>query len=393
MLLEAIKPHASGMDHLGEGLYFASIAVVGSRNGLMDKYISPTGAAPKEAVTMRNTFSRRDFILTGAVGTGAIAVGLANSGNRASSMGLGGGSTTVVARKNGSVAEMVQGCVNRLGGMGFVSGRKVVVKVNGSWRNPEADTSPEVVRQVCLVAAASGASQVKVYDHTIQGGPSSPSSSWKSIASAAQSAGAHAVILGNDSSDYVARSVSGVSLTTAEIAKVLDQADVLINVPKLKTHSGAGVSASLKNHLGTARDRGAIHSAGLSQAIADLNTCSAIRGKHRLSIVDAIEPMVTEGPSTGTHASYNGILAGTDPVAVDYIGTQIIRRYNPGLTQNPSHITKASQLGLGTNDPASIDFDEADVGMPVPELPLALPVAGAIGLALMSRRLEGKRSG
>ena len=296
------------------------------------------------------------------------------------------GNTTVVARKNGSVAEMVGECVDYLGGIGsFVSpGQNVAIKVNGSWSVSTANTSAEVVRQVCLLVNTAGPSKVTVYDHTIDG-----SWGWGPIESAATSAGAEAVILGNDDSDYVTKSVPGVGLTSCKVAKVLDQADVLINVPKLKTHSSAKVTVSLKNHLGTVLDRGAIHDGGghgLSQGIADLNTCGTIRNKHRLNIVDAINPMVKNGPKYGDYSDYSGILAGRDCVATDYIGTQIIRRYNSGVPENPSHITKAAALGLGTNDPGEISFNERDVGAPVPEIPIPYAVAGLAALAVLAKR-------
>jgi hypothetical protein len=98
--------------------------------------------------------------------------------------------------------------------------------------------------------------------------------------------------------------------------------------------------------------------------------------------------MISGGPEVGTYADYNGILAGMDPVATDYKGTEIIRRYNSGVPQNPSHIVKAAALGLGTNDPANIAFDERNVGTPVPEMPPALGLVGlaGLGLAMLSRR-------
>jgi len=339
---------------------------------------------------MTSPISRRDFLYAGTAGAGALAVAILGSkSGKSVYAGLGGGTTTVVARKNGSISQMVDASVSAAGGMGFASGRKVAVKVNGAWSIPEANTSPGVVGRVCSLVMAAGASQVTVYDHSIHSTPTNQKPAWRSIADAAQSNGAKVVLLGNNSSDYVTKSVPGVVIKTTEIAKVLENADVLVNVPKLKTHSGAKVTISLKNHLGTVRERGPIHSAGLGQAIADLNTCATIRGKHRMSVVDAINPMVTGGPSSGTYSNYNGIIAGRDPVAVDYVSTQIIRRYNSGVPENPSHISNAASLGLGTNDPGSIYFDEGGVGTPVPELSIPLAAAGLGAVALISRKKLG----
>jgi uncharacterized protein (DUF362 family) len=334
--------------------------------------------------------TRRNFVIAGSLGGGALlASSMINRETRAREQISGPSNpenALVVARKNGTVADMVSSCVEALGGMeSFVpTGSKVVVKVNGSWSNPGANTSPEVVSQVVKMVKSAGPSTITVYDHLIQ------SPGWSSIASAAMSAGAQALSLGDSQDDYVYKSVPGVKIHSARYAEILDQADVLINVPLLKTHNQGQVTIGLKNHLGSVQDRGKIHTGGdtgLQQGIADLNSAPIIRSKHRLTICDAIDPMVKGGPSRGTHEHYNGIIAGMDPVATDYIGTQIIRRFNPSLAQNPTHIRRATELGLGTDDPNHIEFDEVDLSQPVPEPSLALTAAtGMAAMALLRRR-------
>jgi len=328
--------------------------------------------------------SRRKFLGLVAAAGGATAIGLLGRGSSRSSAALGSDQSVVVARRNGSVDQMVGEVVDYLGGMGsFVHpGVRVAVKVNGSWDNPMANTGAGVVRAVVSLARQAGASEVVVYDHIIHDG------GWPSIASAAESAGGVAVKLGRSAGDYVDESVGGVGLKSAKIAKVLYQSDVLINAPVLKTHSAAQVTIGLKNHLGSILDRDAVHDGGghgLHQGIADINTSPSIRSKHRLTIVDAIHPMVTGGPSAGSYADYNGIIAGRDPVATDYIGTRIIRRYNPSVPKNPTHIQRAADLGLGTNDPDRITFGERDVyGVPEAGVFASALVAG--GLSVLAAR-------
>lgn len=345
---------------------------------------------------MPRAISRRDFIYAGAVGGTAIAAGIAaeRSGQAVQAGGLGGGTTKVVARRSGSISGDIRDCVNALsGGSGigaFVQpGQKVAVKVNASWaynHEPEnPSVSPEVVRQVVILVKSAGPSKITVFDKTLDGDMYHPITD---IADAARSAGAQVIIERNPSqSKFVSKSLSGAVLKATKVWKVLDEADVLINVPKLKHHGGAGVTISLKNHLGSIYDRGAVHGAGIQQGIADLNTCSSIRGKHRLTICDAIRPMVNNGPKWGPCVHYGGILAGTDPVAVDVIGTEILRKL-PGNTvpANPSHIAKAAALGLGTSNRSSILFDEHPAyGEPVPEVPLSYVLAGAAAAGLAAR--------
>ncbi len=342
-----------------------------------------TRPAQADRMILNHSVSRRKFLVATGAAAGATLAGALTDASGPAGGYLASAKSRVVARRNGTVAQMVQESVSAFGGIqAFVSpGDRVAIKVNGSWAIASANTSTDVVREVVSLVKSASPSQVVVYDHVIDG-----ISGWAPIQSAAEGAGATAVMLGGDSSDYTQESLSGVSLKTTEIANVLRQSDVLINVPKLKTHSGSNVTFCLKNHLGSILNRHAVHQAELHQGIADLNTAPSIRIKHRLCIADAIEPMVTGGPKYGTYANYNGILAGVDPVAVDYVGTQIIRRYNPSVPQTPAYIQKAADLGLGIADPARIVFEEADVGTPVPEMGPGLLLAGLIGLGLLRGR-------
>jgi hypothetical protein len=124
---------------------------------------------------------------------------------------------------------------------------------------------------------------------------------------------------------------------------------------------------------------------GITQGIADINTCPAIRNKQSLTIVDAIRPAVDGNHGAPLCVDYNGIVAGTDPVATEYMCLEIVRRYN----QNPNwmlteSIPKAAALGLGTNNLFRIVFEENDVSAPIPELGLPLTIAGMAGLAALS---------
>jgi uncharacterized protein (DUF362 family) len=124
--------------------------------------------------------------------------------------------------------------------------------------------------------------------------------------------------------------------------KVLQNIDVYVSIPKLKHHSAAGLSCSLKNQIGiapislytVANDngrRGALHhptsSAAewtyLPETICDLN---AARPVH-LAIVDGIKNSTGgEGAWCATFApcSKHVLLAGIDPVATDSIGATIM---------------------------------------------------------------------
>jgi uncharacterized protein (DUF362 family) len=101
-------------------------------------------------------------------------------------------------------------------------------------------------------------------------------------------------------------------------AKVLG-ADLVVSMPKMKTHHWAGVTLSLKNMFGIVPGscygwpKNILHWAGISKSILDIN--SAVRP--HFAIVDGIVGMEGNGPTQGTPKPCGLLVLGDDPVAVD----------------------------------------------------------------------------
>jgi len=111
-----------------------------------------------------------------------------------------------------------------------------------------------------------------------------------------------------------------------KISKILaEEVDALINVPVLKNHGIAGITASLKNHLGTVPNAGALHPDNCSR-LAELNALDPIRKKTRLIILDGARAQYDRGPSFSPAYfwSYSGMMASTDTVAIDTIAAKEI---------------------------------------------------------------------
>jgi uncharacterized protein (DUF362 family) len=95
--------------------------------------------------------------------------------------------------------------------------------------------------------------------------------------------------------------------------------DVVVSIPKLKTHHWAGVTLSLKNMFGVVPGscygwpKNVLHWAGIDRAILDIN--AAVRPD--FAIVDGIIGMEGNGPIQGTPKSCGILIFGDDPVAVD----------------------------------------------------------------------------
>ncbi len=155
------------------------------------------------------------------------------------------------------------------------------------------------------------------------------------------------------------------------LSKILTQrSNVLINLPVLKDHDGAGVTIALKNMYGVIHNPNKYHPDGCNPYIADLNMLPEIRTRMRLTICDATTAMYEGGPGYKPEHSWNAnsLLVSTDPVALDHTGWQIIerKRAEKGLKtleaekRAPGYIATAADAEhrLGTNDPRKISLVE-----------------------------------
>jgi uncharacterized protein (DUF362 family) len=80
-----------------------------------------------------------------------------------------------------------------------------------------------------------------------------------------------------------------------------------------------------------------------------------------LIILDGVKAFIDGGPSTGTVANGNVILAGTDRIAVDVVGAAILeylgsRRVRTGSIFELEQIQRAVELNLGIKYPSQIEF-------------------------------------
>lgn len=106
---------------------------------------------------------------------------------------------------------------------------------------------------------------------------------------------------------------------------VLD-ADVVVSMPKLKTHHWAQVTLSLKNLFGTLPGRvygwpkNILHWAGIEPSILDI--AGAVRPAY--AIVDGIVGMEGNGPISGEPVAAGVLVFADDPVAADVVGATLM---------------------------------------------------------------------
>ena len=138
----------------------------------------------------------------------------------------------------------------------------------------------------------------------------------------------------------------------------------IINVPVLKDHDLAGVSAAMKNFFGVIHNPNKYHGDNCNPFVAELSTHPYIRDKVRLIVCDAILAQYNGGPGYKPQWTWNykGIIVGADPVALDRVCHRIIDEKRremklPSLQQahrEPKYIATAARLGLGEDDLSKI---------------------------------------
>jgi uncharacterized protein (DUF362 family) len=249
---------------------------------------------------------------------------------------------------------LVGDTIQALGGMKkFVNpGEVVVVKPNMAWdRPPEmaANANPEVVRQVVALCLEAGAKQVKVLDHTCHDARKAYANS--GIKAAVEGLkDPRAVVEFVDDRGFVEIKIEKAkALKKWYFYKEILEADRFINIPIAKNHSEARLTMCLKNMMGAIGGwRGRIH-VGLHQNIADMNLIL----RPDLHVLDATRIMLRNGPSGGSLedvAVKNLVFAGTDPVALDALGTELF-----GLKPaDIGYIARAHQAGRGEMDLSKI---------------------------------------
>ncbi|MCE5300194.1 MAG: DUF362 domain-containing protein [Spirochaetia bacterium] len=307
--------------------------------------------------------NRREFIKTAfnlSVLTGAaIAVG------KTPLMAVTGKSTVpplpeLVAIKGGEPGAMFEVAIKAIGGMGrFVKkGQTVLVKPNIGWDvAPEfgADTNPDLVYAVIKSAYAAGAKRVSVFDHTCD--------SWEEcyknsgIEAAVRSAGG-VIVPGSRKEYYKEVTVpGGVSLKKAMAHELLINSDVFINVPVLKSHGSAGITAGMKNLMGTVWDRGSWHATDLHQRIADF----AAYRKPDLVIVDAYRVMMSHGPkgiqSLADVAMMRTLLLSRDLVAAEAAAVKLFGQ-EPAQVK---YLRLAAEKGLGKIDLSKVRIQRIEL--------------------------------
>ncbi|MDN3513062.1 MAG: DUF362 domain-containing protein [Candidatus Brocadia sp.] len=351
---------------------------------------------------MDNQLSRRHFLKHTALGAVGFGLGIGDFGSLRWATGSDRQSSIieksrVIAVKDSGIMrdrkpaqEAVQQMMNE--GMFTLTGKKTVAD---AWRmfftpddvvgikvNPiggaKLSTRPEVVNAIITGLKAAGVkdNNIILWDrfsyHLITAGfPLNQGSSGVRCYGTEPTAGYDKKVYYESlDDDYSLREDDGTHSLFSTI--VTQHVTAVINVPVMKDHGIAGVTLCLKNlGFGAINNTRRFHPSPYFCDPASAEVCAhpALRDKVRLHIVDALQACFDGGPAsmkTWTMWNEERLFFGTDPVAIDRIGLEIIDRKRKenncvSVFQKAKHIATAEKKGLGVYDKNNIDFIELNV--------------------------------
>lgn len=177
---------------------------------------------------------------------------------------------------------------------------------------------------------------------------------------AARAAGATLVATRGVEDAYRPLQVGAPGMDEMAVAAAILDADVVINLRRLKTHPGTGYAICMKNLMGAVADPGAMHEGGvelLCQRIAC--PAHALQPHITLNIVDGthiVRDWAAGRPATLTRADV--LLAGVDMVSVDAAAVNLfdddpLGRWICGWGDDPiqeQYTAYARRMGWGNAD-------------------------------------------
>ena len=293
---------------------------------------------------------------------------------------------------------MIDAGIEVLGGLGRVLAgtREVVLKPNTNQRDPfPSTTAPETVRAVARHLRAAGATRIALhedhkaeldlyYDPAALPGieiqlSHSPSPDHYVLVEFDGWRGDAAPPLAQGEARGMMRMLQGGYTRTEgprlRVARQLQEAPLVINMPVLKRHFAGQITSALKNNFGSVygAHRWLAHSAlqtdrdYFDRKLAEF--ASAVRPELTITDVRALQAVFGPNRQAGVTRIVDGvnklILTG-DMVAADAVALEIMKQHDDTFTAENAAIVRrqfahAEELGLGTSDLSRFEIIEIKV--------------------------------
>jgi uncharacterized protein (DUF362 family) len=280
--------------------------------------VGADGAAAASGADLR----RRTFLVgAGAVATAGLSAKLFRdfdeSANRAAVF------IAKAASYDVELGSIIRAGLAELGlGPAWVADRSVLLKPNlvePSREAPQVNTHPALIRAVAEVFRGWRARDVFVAEGQGHCRDSELVLEQSGLGPVLDAEKIEFVDLNHDEVDLVPNRLRFTGMARLALPATLRRADLIVSLPKMKTHHWAGVTLAMKNLFGVMPGiyygwpKNVLHHAGIPGSILDIN--AAVRP--HLAIVDGIIGMEGDGPIMGTPRHAGVLVMGTNLPAVD----------------------------------------------------------------------------
>ena len=253
--------------------------------------------------------------------------------------------------------EKLRDAITLIGGLSSVisKGDRVLLKPNilGARRPEEAVTThPSIVSAICeLVLECGGIPVVGDGAGMIHQGATAEAFKVSGIEAVAKEYSAE--LINFQTAGYVEVDVpDALQFPRIFVSKAVLDADVIISLPKLKTHELTFYTGAVKNMFGALplRTRKEMHLLAdrelFGEAVIDLYSVA----KPHLAVMDGVVGMEGNGPSNGSPIDTGVIMASYDSVSLDVVASQLI-----GFEVLDIPTTKAAfERGFGSSSPEMV---------------------------------------
>ena len=240
--------------------------------------------------------------------------------------------------------------------------RYIFIKVNAVYFHPHLFTSPSLITAVITyIREYDPAKKIFIMDNCSQGNFTRLCFAATGIDRLARKAGVNRLYLDEEKTVRVSPGRAfGENFSFPRILnrRLIEERDdsFYLNMPVLKAHCQAQMTAGLKNQMGLLNDedRARDHNQGLHQKIVDIYRYI----RPDFTLVDALKVLARGPMPAGRYVhellhDRDLIIGGTDTVAVDAVAASVLG-YNP---EEVRHLKLASEQGLGVVDLEQIKIE------------------------------------
>ncbi|KKK44344.1 hypothetical protein LCGC14_0602990 [marine sediment metagenome] len=257
----------------------------------------------------------------------------------------------------------------------FTESKKILLKPNLLTTKENACTQPSFVEGIITYLKDNGVSMENIYLGD------SPGQSQKLGSNVARKIGIYEIceeyginFIDFESDIPIDENVDGaLRLKKIKVAKIVKDCDILINLPRLKSHIEATMTGAIKNYWGIIPGglKAKYHLLGktaeqFGQVLVD-NFSWVVKNKpNRLTVYDLQEIMEgPKGPGGGNMRKWDLILAGTDELALDIVALEI-GKIKP---KKVPHVKNGIERNLGAGNLDDIEV----IGLPLEEAKKQVP--------------------